>query len=41
MGMNLGICGKNWMISEDIYVKQHEPDKKSDFIISGIGNERG
>ena len=31
----------NWMISEDIYVKQHEPDKKSDFIISGIGNERG
>jgi len=28
-------------MSEDIYVKQHEPDKKSDFIISGIGNERG
>lgn len=41
MGMNLGICRKNWMMSEDIYVKQHEPDKKSDFIISGIGNERG
>jgi len=30
------IWENNWMISEDIYVEQHEPDKKADFIIHGI-----
>jgi len=30
------IWENNWMISEDIYVAQHEPDKKADFIIQGI-----
>jgi len=30
------IWENNWMISEDIYVAQHEPDKKADFITQGI-----
>ena len=35
------IWENNWMISEDIYVKEHEPNKRSDFIIPGTGKERG